>query len=103
MKVGSRKKIIEKMFEAALKEKFIELKRKYQPDLVFEIWAKLLRIGGIKALLEKKDWDEKMTIKEALDSLDGYSILIESFILEEKKRETKMDSQRNEVTLPVFP
>jgi len=86
MKAYSRKKIIDKMFEAALKEKFSELKRKYEPDLVFDIWAQLLRIGGIKALLEKKEWDEKMTIEEALDCLDGYSVLIESLILEEKKK-----------------
>ena len=102
MKAYSRKNIIDKMFEAALKEKFSELKRKYEPDLVFDIWAQLLRIGGIKALLEKKEWDEKMTIEEALDCLDGYSVLIESLILEEKKKEVKRDRQTNEVPIPLF-
>jgi transcriptional regulator of heat shock response len=102
MKAYARKKILDKMFEAALKEKFSELKRRYEPDLVFEIWAQLLQMGGIKALLDKKEWDEKMTIKEALDCLDGYAVLIESFILEEKKGGVKMHRQTNEVTIPLI-
>jgi hypothetical protein len=100
MKVFARKKILDKMFEAALKEKFSELKRRYEPDLVFEIWAQLLKMGGMKALLDKKEWDEKMTMEEALDCLDGYAILIESLILKEKKKEVKREPQADEVVIP---
>ena len=102
MKAYGRKKILDKMFEAALKEKFSELKRRYEPDLVFEIWAQLLKMGGIKALLDKEEWDEKMTIEEVLDCLDGYAVLIESLILKEKKKEVKQDRQTDEVVIPLL-
>ena len=92
MKEYSRKKIIDKMFEAALKEKFSELARKYDPGLVFEIWTKIIRGGGIQGRFPKKEWDRNMTIEQALDCLDDYCKMIESFILKrqgpkEKKKE----------------
>ena len=78
------------MFEAALKEKFSQLVSKYDPKLVFEIWAQVVRGGGIQGRFPEKKWDQKMTIKQALDCLDGYCKSIESLIrklLRVKKRD----------------
>ncbi len=76
----SRKKLIDKMFEAALKEKLSELARKYDPGLVLEIWTRILKGGGVKACLGKGEWNEKMTSAQALDCLDNYCSSIESLI-----------------------
>jgi hypothetical protein len=76
-----RKKIIDKMFEAALKEKFSQLVRKYDPKLVFEIWTQIIRGGAVQGCLPPKEkWDQNMTIKQALDCLDGFCKSIESLI-----------------------
>lgn len=81
MKEYSRRKIIDKMFEAALKEKFSQFVRKYDPNLIFEIWTQIIRGGGIQGRLPpKEEWDQKVTIKQALDCLDGYCRSIESLI-----------------------
>ena len=80
LKENSRKKILEKMFEVALKEKFSELARKYDPGLLFEIWTQLLKGGGIQGRFPEKEWDQKMTIEQALDCLDDYCTSIESMI-----------------------
>jgi len=80
----SRKKIIDKMFEAALKERLCQLARKYDPELLFEIWARIVRNGGVKACVGKGEWDQKMTIEQILDRLDEYCIQIESLIRKPK-------------------
>jgi hypothetical protein len=76
----SRKKVTEKMFEAALKEKLSELARKYDPGLILEIWTQILKGGGVKACVGKAEWNQKMTIEQALDCLDDYCSSIESLI-----------------------
>jgi hypothetical protein len=81
LKENSRKKILEKMFEAALKEKFGQLARKYDPKLVFEIWTQIIRGGGVQGHFPPKEkWDQNVTIKQALDCLDDYCKSIESLI-----------------------
>lgn len=90
----SRNKIIDKMFEAALKEKFSQLAREYDPGLVFEIWAQALRGGGIQGRFPKKEWERSMRIEQALDCLDEYCSMIESLILksqEDKGKKKKRD------------
>jgi hypothetical protein len=42
MENDSRKNVIEKMFEAALKERLSLLARKYDPELLFEIWTRIM-------------------------------------------------------------
>ncbi len=84
MKEYPRKKIIDRMFEAALKEKFSELARKYDPGLLFEIWTQLLKGGGVQGRFPEKEWDQKMTIEQALDCLDDYCTSIESLIRKPK-------------------
>jgi len=82
------------MFEAALKEKFSQLAREYDPGLVFEIWAQALRGGGIQGRFPKKEWERSMRIEQALDSLDEYCSMIESLILktqEDKGKKKKRD------------
>ena len=68
-----RDKLIEKMFDAALKEKFSQLGRKYKWELVLKVWAEIARCQGSKPYFNKGVWKLEMTIMEALDSLDAYS------------------------------
>jgi hypothetical protein len=68
LKDHSRKKLIDKMFDAALKEKFSQLTKKYDPDLVFEIWAQVVKCRRVKISFIK--WKPNMTLRQALDSLD---------------------------------
>jgi len=85
---NSRKKILKKMFEAALKEKFSQLASKYNPRLVFEIWTQIITGGGVQGRFPPKEkWDQNVTMKQALDCLDGYCESIESLI--RKSREEK--------------
>ena len=95
MKEYSRKKIIDKIFEAALKEKFFRLARRYDPKLVFEIWTQIIRGGGVQGRFPQKEWDEKMTIKQALDYLDGYCKSIESLIRKSQAEKKGSKPHRN--------
>jgi len=101
MKEYPRKMIIDKMFEAALKEKFSELLRKYDPRLVFEIWAEILKSGGVQGLISNGAWDQNMTIEGAIDSLDDYCNMIESTISkrqeEKKERKAELSHQKTAV------
>jgi hypothetical protein len=45
--------------------------RKYDPKLVFEIWMQIKRGRGFQGRFPKKKWDQKVTIKQALDCLDA--------------------------------
>lgn len=78
MKDHSRKKLIDKMFDAALKEKFFQLTKKYDPDLVFEIWAQVAKCRGPKISFIK--WEPNMTLRQALDSLEDRFNSIEASI-----------------------
>ncbi len=77
------------MFEAALKEKLSQLARKYNPELVLEIWTRILKAGGVKACLGNGGYDQKMTIAQALDCLDDYCKSIESLIRPRQDGERK--------------
>ena len=84
-------KLIEKMFDAALKEKFSQLGRKYKWELVLKVWAEIARCQGSKPYFNKGGWKPEMTIMEALDCLDRYCDSIEAMIQEgmEKEKEKK--------------
>ncbi len=81
MKEDSREKIISKMVDAALKEKYSGLYRKYDHKIVFEVWNATVnnsrRSGHDK-------WSSEMTIQEALDSLDDLFDPVESLIQEKE-------------------
>jgi hypothetical protein len=98
LKDSSRKKLIEKligkMFDAALKEKFSQLTKKYDPDLVFEIWAKVMKCRRVK--ISFTQWKPNMTLRQALDSLDDRFNSIEASArkLQEKGEGKKKKSGR---------
>ena len=83
MKEDSREKIVSKMFDAAVKEKYSELYRKYDHKVVFEAWA-----GTVENARQRQHdkWRPKMTIQQALDSLDDLFDPVESLIQEKKKK-----------------
>ena len=74
MENDSKKNVIEKMFDAALKERLSQLARKYDPELLFEIWTRIVKAGGVMVCLGKGEWNQKMTIEQVLDCLDEYCI-----------------------------
>ena len=77
------------MFDAALKEIFSQLGRKYDRKVVFEVWAQIMKEGGVKTRFPKGEWTPEMTIEKTLDCLDDYSHALESLIqkrLEEKEK-----------------
>jgi hypothetical protein len=76
----SRKDLLDKMFDAAMKERFSELARKYDSGLVFEVWTQIAKGGGVKKYFRKGEWEPQMTIEQALALLDDYCDLIESLI-----------------------
>ena len=67
-----RSRLVEKIFDAALKEKINELARKYDPVLVFKLWMRIAKNGCIKPYFCKWRWKPDMTINESLDCLDDY-------------------------------
>ena len=67
-----RGRVVEKMFDAAMKEKMNQLARKYDPSLVFELWTRIAKNGCIKPYFCKWRWKPDMTISEAIDCLDDY-------------------------------
>jgi len=66
------KRIIEKMVDAALKEKLRHLARKYNQKYVLDIWVEMAKKGGAKPYASKLTWKPGMTISQALDCLDNY-------------------------------
>ncbi len=77
-----REKLVEEMFQAAMKEKFSQFARKYDPKVVFEIWTETVGCRGMSRYFEKCGWKPEMTIQQALDALDNCCALIETLIRE---------------------
>ena len=67
-----RRRLVEKIFEAALKEKLNSLTRKYDHRLVFKLWARMAKTGCIKPYFCEWRWKPDMTLTEAIDCLDDY-------------------------------
>ena len=70
--IHERDRLLEKMFDAALKEKINLLARIYDHDLVFGLWTQLVKIGALKIYFCKWRWKPNMTMSEAMDCLDDY-------------------------------
>jgi hypothetical protein len=64
--------LVEKLFDQALKMKISQLARKYDPNLVFDLWAQIATKGGSKAYYRRWNWKPDMTLLEALRSLDDH-------------------------------
>ena len=90
-----REQNLEKMFEAVLKEKFDRFSRKYDHQVVFEIWIKMLGSEGFRPHLKKVGWKIDMTLQEALERFDDYCLKVEREI---RKREG--ESEQAQVDLP---
>lgn len=73
-----RERIISKMFDAALKEKFSKLYRKYDPQLVTKLWWRSIKDDAIKIYFAEGAWTRNMTLDQALDQMDEYLDFIES-------------------------
>ena len=90
---SERERLTERMFQAALKEKFSQLARKYDSELVFKVWAEveIAKCERVEPYFSKWGWNPKMTIMEALDSLDGYCDSIEAMIRERQEKDKKQE------------
>ena len=75
-----RSRLLEKMFDAALKVKMNELARKYDHSLVLELWTRMSKNGCIKPYFCKWRWKADMTITEAMDCLDDYFAGLETLL-----------------------
>ena len=75
-----RGRLVEKMFDAALKEKMNQLAGKYDPGLVFELWTQMAKIGCIKPIFCKWRWKPNMTLSKAIDCLDDYCNGLENLL-----------------------
>ena len=85
-----RGRLVQKMFDAALKEKMNQLARKYDPGLVFELWTRMAKTGCIKPYFCKWRWKPNMTITEAIDCLDDYCNGLENLL---QKRQATPDGK----------
>ncbi len=87
---SEKDRLIEKMFNVAVKEVFSQFYRKYDQQIVFEVWAEIMTKRGSNDYFNKWRWTPEMTIKEAVDSLqycgDSIEIMIQQRQEEEKKR-----------------
>ncbi len=65
------------MANAAVKEKYSELYRKYNHKIVLKAWA-----ATVKDVIQNMhdNWSPRMTIQQALDSLDDFFDPFESLI-----------------------
>lgn len=86
-----RRRLIERMFDAALKEKFAQLARKYDSEVVFKVWAEMeiARCNRAEPSLGNCGWNPEMTIMEALDCLDRYCDSIEAMVHERQEEQKK--------------
>ena len=89
-----RGRILEKMFDAALKEKMNQLAREYGHGLVFELWTRMAKTGCIKPYFCKWRWKPNMTITEAIDCLDDYCNGLEAQ-LQERQATGNSRQQKN--------
>ena len=76
-----RERMISKMFDAALKEKFSHFYRKYDPQSVFEAWLRIVKQEGVRIYFARWAWTRNTTIDQALDQMDDYLAFIESSLL----------------------
>lgn len=75
-----RGRLVEKMFDAALKDKMNQLTRKYDHDLVFKLCTRMAKTGCIKPYFCNWRWRPNLTITEAIDCLDDYFTGLEDLL-----------------------
>ena len=89
-----KNRIVEKMFDAALKEKMNQLARKYNHSLVLELWARMEKNGCVKPYFYNWRWKPNMTITEAIDCLDDYCNGLETLL---QKRQAAGDIKEQNI------
>ncbi|MGA2959404.1 MAG: hypothetical protein ABSF48_27260 [Thermodesulfobacteriota bacterium] len=96
-----RGRLVQKMFDAALKEKMNQLARKYDYGFVFELWTRMAKTACVKPYFCKWRWKPNMTITEAIDCLDDYFTGLETLL---QKRQAAGDwrQQKNRETEDVI-
>ena len=91
---SEKDRLIEKMFNVALKEIFSQLYRKYDQQIVFEVWAEIMTNRGFNDYFNKWRWKPQMTIMGAVDSLqcccDSIEVMIQQRPEEKKKTKGKL-------------
>jgi hypothetical protein len=85
-----RMQLVENLFDQALKGKISQLARKYDPNLVFELWTQIVKTDGIKTHYRKWLWKPDLTIMEALDCLDDYGSGLEALLRKRQARENRL-------------
>ena len=75
---AERDHVLEKMFEAALKEKFSQFARKYDQELLLKVWTEIAGSGNRN--FRKWQWKPETTITEALDTFERYCASVEEMI-----------------------
>ncbi len=76
----ARKRLVERMFEALLTQRFSQFSRKYGQGPVVQTWAEVVKGVGVKAFLSERDWNSHAKIIDVLDCLDDYCDSVESMI-----------------------
>ena len=85
----ARMDLVEKLFAQALKMKISQLARKYDPNLVFELWTQIVKIDGIKSCSRKWIWKSDLTVMEAVDCLDDYCSGLDASLRKRQAEESK--------------
>ena len=76
----AQNKLLERMFEALLKQRFSQFAKKYGQESVVQTWEAIVKSGGITAYLRNREWNSHTKIIDALDCLDDYCDSVEPVI-----------------------
>jgi hypothetical protein len=96
-----RDRLVEKMFEAALKDKINQLARKYDHGLVLDLWTRMAKTGCIKPYFCKWRWNPNMTFMEGMDCLDDYFAGLEA-LLQKRQAAGDIRRQKNKETEDII-
>jgi hypothetical protein len=67
-----RMQLVERIFEQALKERLSKLARKYDPNLVYQLWSQIAKNGEGRDYFSRWKWKADMTVAETMSSLDDH-------------------------------
>jgi hypothetical protein len=83
---GATKRLSTKMAEATLRQRFCQIARIYDRELVVRTWGEIAKNGGIKVYLSRRHWGDPIKIADALDHLDAYCDSIEAMLRDRDRR-----------------
>jgi len=82
-------RLIERLFNVAMKDKFSQFYRKYEQEVVFEIWAEIMTKKGLNEYLKRLRLEPEMTIKEVMDFLNSGYNAVEVMIQQRQEEKRK--------------